>query len=84
MKTITEGGAELTIKVGGNFIDISPTGVTIQGTMVMINSGGSTGSRSGSNPASPDTPTEAKPTSPGYAGDSKSGQKSARSWQLKF
>jgi type VI secretion system secreted protein VgrG len=69
----------LTLKVGGNFIDIGPDGVTIQGTMVLINSGGSPGSGSGSHPADPDPPREAKPSAPALADDSKSGQKSALS-----
>jgi hypothetical protein len=39
--------------VGGNFIDIGPAGVFIQGTMVMINSGGSPGSGPGASPVRP-------------------------------
>ncbi len=37
---VLEGKHELTIKVGGNFVKVDQTGVTIQGTMVKINSGG--------------------------------------------
>jgi type VI secretion system secreted protein VgrG len=65
--------------VGGNFIDISPAGVSIVGTLVMINSGGAAGSGSGSSPDSAQDPSEANPTEPTVADDSKSGQKSARS-----
>jgi len=79
MKVIIEAGMQLSLKGPGGFVDIGPAGVTIQGTMVLINSGGSAGSGSGSSPASPDAPTEAKPTEPTVADDSKSGQKSARS-----
>jgi type VI secretion system secreted protein VgrG len=79
MTAVIEAGVQLTIKVGGNFIDISPMGVTIQGTLVMINSGGAAGSGSGSSPTSPQDPAEASPTQPDEADDSKSGQKSARS-----
>src|SRR6185436_18559403 len=43
MKVVIEAGAQLTLKVGGNFIDIGPAGVAIQGTMVLINSGGAPG-----------------------------------------
>ena len=50
----------------------------IQGTMVMINSGGAAGSGSGSSPDSAQDPTQANPTEPTVADDSKSGQKSAR------
>jgi type VI secretion system secreted protein VgrG len=58
MKVIIEAGMQLTIKGPGGFVDIGPTGVTIQGTMVLINSGGAAGSGSGS---SPDKPEDAKP-----------------------
>ncbi|WP_266158034.1 type VI secretion system Vgr family protein [Dyella silvatica] len=37
---VIEAGAMITLKVGGNYITISPAGVTIVGTIVMINSGG--------------------------------------------
>jgi len=40
-KTVTvEGVTSIVLKVGANFIEVSPAGVTIQGTMVKINSGG--------------------------------------------
>jgi type VI secretion system secreted protein VgrG len=59
MKVVIEAGVQLTLKVGGNFVDINPAGVTIQGTMVMINSGGAAGAGSGCSPGSPKTPDEA-------------------------
>ncbi len=37
---VIEAAAGITLKVGGNFVTINPGGVQIQGTMVMINSGG--------------------------------------------
>ncbi|MGH8445119.1 MAG: type VI secretion system Vgr family protein, partial [Solimonas sp.] len=40
---VIEAGVQITLKVGGNFITIGPAGVAIQGTMVMINSGGGAG-----------------------------------------
>ena len=52
-----EAGEQLTIKVGGNFVVINSTGVSIVGTLVNINSGGSAGSGTDSQPASPDDPT---------------------------
>ena len=79
MTIVIEAGLQLTLKVGGNFVDIGPAGVSIQGTMVMINSGGAAGSGSGSSPDSAQDPSEANPTEPDVADDSKSGQKSARS-----
>jgi type VI secretion system secreted protein VgrG len=56
---VIEAGVQLTLKVGGNFVDINPAGVTIQGTMVMINSGGAAGSGTGSSPQAPKDPDEA-------------------------
>jgi type VI secretion system secreted protein VgrG len=79
MKVIIEAGMQLTIKGPGGFVDIGPAGVTIQGTMVLINSGGAAGSGSGSSPNAPEDPKEAAPTEPAKADDAKSGQKSARS-----
>ncbi|PZR73832.1 MAG: type VI secretion system tip protein VgrG [Chthoniobacterales bacterium] len=46
MTVVVEGATELTLKVGGNFIDINPAGVFIKGAMVFINSGGAAGSGS--------------------------------------
>jgi type VI secretion system secreted protein VgrG len=43
MKMVIEAGIELTIKSLGGFIKIDSTGITIQGTMVRINSGGAPG-----------------------------------------
>jgi type VI secretion system secreted protein VgrG len=79
MKVIIEAGVQLTIKGPGGFVDIGPTGVTIQGIMVLINSGGAAGSGSGSSPAGPELPKEADPTKPAIADDSRSGYKSSPS-----
>jgi type VI secretion system secreted protein VgrG len=43
---VLEAGAQITLKSAGSFITIGPSGVTIQGTMVLINSGGAAGSGS--------------------------------------
>jgi len=43
MKIVIESGMELTIKSSGGFIKIDPSGVTIVGNMVLINSGGAPG-----------------------------------------
>jgi type VI secretion system secreted protein VgrG len=76
MTLVLEAGMQLSLKVGGNFIDINPAGVSIQGTMVLINSGGAPGAGPGSNPAPYTDPQEASPTAPDAADDSKTGQKS--------
>jgi len=61
MKVIIEAGAQLSLIGAGGFIDIGPTGVTIQGNTVLINSGGAPGSGIGSSPENPeeamDSPT---------------------------
>ena len=72
-KVIIEAGTQLTIKVGGNFVDIGPAGVTIVGTQVKINSGGAAGSGSGSSPGVVPRPDTANPTLPTLADDSKPG-----------
>ncbi len=59
MTAVIEAGVNLTLKVGGNFITINPAGVTIQGVLVNINSGGSAGSGSGSRPDKPRLPEDA-------------------------
>jgi type VI secretion system secreted protein VgrG len=50
MKVVIEAGVQVTLKGAGGFVDIGPAGVTIQGTMVLINSGGAAGSGSGARP----------------------------------
>ena len=77
MKVVIEAGLQMTIKGPGGFVDIGPAGVTIQGTMVNINSGGAAGVGSGSSPTAPEDPQEAAPTEPAPADNSKTGQKSA-------
>jgi type VI secretion system secreted protein VgrG len=58
-KVVIEAGLQVSAKGSGGFVDIGPAGVTIQGTMVKINSGGAAGSPgiSGS-PADPVEPDE--------------------------
>ena len=58
MKVIIEAGMQVSLKGPGGFVDIGPTGVTIQGTMVLINSGGSAGSGSGASPKDPKDPKD--------------------------
>ncbi len=59
MKLILEAGMQATLKGPGGFVDVSPAGVTIQGTMVLINSGGSAGSGKGCSPEDPTAPDQA-------------------------
>ncbi len=67
MKVVIEAGLQVTLKGPGGFIDIGPAGVTIQGTMVNINSGGAAGVGSGSSPEEPKKPREADTADPGEA-----------------
>lgn len=73
MSAVIEAGVDLTLKVGGNFIDINPAGVFITGTMVFINSGGAAGSAPDASPQSPASPTA--PKDPDTADDGTKGTK---------
>ncbi|MBI4700170.1 MAG: type VI secretion system tip protein VgrG, partial [Deltaproteobacteria bacterium] len=53
-KLVLEAGERVSITGRGGFIDIGPEGVTIQGTLVKINSGGAAGSGHGARPAAPE------------------------------
>ena len=59
---VVEAGAMLTLKCGSASVVLSAAGVSITGTMVMINSGGSAGSGSGAKPKAPKKPK--KPDKP--------------------
>ncbi|MGR4066344.1 type VI secretion system Vgr family protein [Billgrantia sp. C5P2] len=59
MKVVIEAGAEITLKAGGSFVKLDPSGVTIVGSQVKINSGGSPGSGSGQAAQAPVLPREA-------------------------
>ena len=69
MTVVIEAGVQLTLKVGGNFVDISPLGVCIQGTLVNINSGGAPGSGSGSSPDAPEVKEQPDSTSGSKSSD---------------
>jgi type VI secretion system secreted protein VgrG len=76
---VLEAGMRLSLKVGGDFVDLGPSGVSINGSpAVMINSGGSAGSGSGPKPEAPTDAKEASPTDPKAADDSKPGSSSRR------
>lgn len=81
MSVVIEADMQLSLKVGGNFVDISAAGVAINGTMLMLNSGGAAGSGPGARPASPTEPDHAsqdKPPADWFhaADNSKTGSKS--------
>jgi len=62
LQTVIEASTGITLKVGGNFITIDASGVTVKGLTVLINSGGSALSGSAGSlvpPLSPTDPAEA-------------------------
>jgi len=77
MNVVIEAGMTITLKAGGGFVVVGPTGVTISGTPVLLNSGGAAGAGAGSSPASPNAAKEAAPVEPTAADDAKTGLKSA-------
>lgn len=58
---VIEADSGLTLKVGGNFVTIDASGVSVQGTMVLINSGGAALSGSPGSPVSLQDPTKPDP-----------------------
>ena len=69
MNVVIEAGMSITLKAGGGFVVVGPAGVTISGTPVLINSGGSAGSGSGCSPDAPKAPTEADKAEAGQVSD---------------
>lgn len=69
MNVVIEAGMSVTLKAGGGFIVVGPAGVTISGTPVLINSGGSAGSGSGASPDAPTLPKEADNAGPGQVSE---------------
>ena len=53
---VIDGGTQVTLKAGGSFITLGPDGVSIQGAMVKINSGGSAGAAQAATRAAPPAP----------------------------
>ncbi|WP_010585397.1 type VI secretion system Vgr family protein [Schlesneria paludicola] len=80
MTIVIEADLQLSLKVGGNFVDLSPAGVAINGMpMVMINSGGAAGAGPGAQPATAEAADGLKTPPDSYfhkADDSKTGTKS--------
>lgn len=66
---IIEAGSAVSLKGPGGFVLIDGGGVTIQGTMVKINSGGSALTAPAPQPASPAEPIEADRVTPGQDTD---------------
>ncbi|MDC0744591.1 type VI secretion system Vgr family protein [Polyangium mundeleinium] len=62
---VIEGALDLTLKGPGGFIRIDPSGVSIVGNLVRINSGGAPGAGSGARPDAPEDAIEAVAELPG-------------------
>jgi type VI secretion system secreted protein VgrG len=56
MKIVIEAGAEVTLKAGGSFVKVDPSGVTVSGPMVKMNTGGGPGSGTGASAQVPEMP----------------------------
>jgi len=69
MNVVIEAGMSITLKAGSGFVVVGPTGVTISGTPVLVNSGGAMGSGSGCSPDVPKLPREADKAKPGGIAD---------------
>lgn len=65
MKVVLEAGSELTLKAGGSFIKLDPSGVTLVGPTIKINSGGAPGNGSGAAPILPGATKPADADVPG-------------------
>lgn len=68
MQVVIQATTGITLSVGGNFITINDEGVTILGTMVMINSGGSPLSGNAGSAVSPLSPTDPQAADTAQAG----------------
>ncbi len=55
-KVVLDAGAELTIAAGGSFLKLDPSGITLSGPSIRINSGGAPGSGSGQSATVPGVP----------------------------
>jgi type VI secretion system secreted protein VgrG len=76
MNVVIQAGMQLSLVGPGGFISITPAGVAIQGTMVLINSGGAAGSAQSASPSSPDSPDSPEdPKDPDTADDGTKGGK---------
>ncbi len=70
MTVVIDGGMGVCLSGPGGFVSIDPSGVTIQGLMVKINSGGAALQGQPGSPQSPEAPiAPGSPTAPTWPGD---------------
>ncbi len=65
-KIVVEAGVDMTINAGGSSISVGPGGVTVNGSKVNLNSGGSAPSATKAAPIAPTPPLEADIDQAGY------------------
>ena len=82
-KIVLEAGAEITLSAGGSFIKIDPSGVSLVGAGINMNSGGSPGSGSGAQPQMPMLPIEADQSNAGELIEPKQAEPELDPLQLK-
>ena len=73
MNVVIQAGMELSLVASGGFVTIGPSGVSISGTMVLINSGGAAGSGSAGSTPSPATPADPDVADDGTKGGAMNG-----------
>jgi len=61
VKLVIEAGAEVTLQAGGSFVKVDPSGVTVSGPLVRMNSGGGPGSGSSAAVQAPEAPQTVTP-----------------------
>ena len=56
MKIVIEAGAEVTLQAGGSFVKVDPSGVTVSGPLVRMNSGGAPSRGTAASAQAPEPP----------------------------
>ncbi|WP_372982393.1 type VI secretion system Vgr family protein [Marinobacter sediminum] len=56
VKIVIEAGAEVTLQAGGSFVKVDPSGVTVSGPLVRMNSGGAPGKGAAAAAQAPERP----------------------------
>ncbi|TDW53978.1 type VI secretion system secreted protein VgrG, partial [Oceanimonas baumannii] len=64
-KVVLDAGAELTLKAGGSMIKLDPSGITLLGPNIRMNSGGSPGKGTGAAALPPQKPLPTENIKPG-------------------
>ena len=74
---VLDAGQTLTLIAGGNFIELGPGGISIEGTMVKVNCGGMTTGAIITSVPSPEATAMAFAAEPAQAHNSTTGMRSA-------